>query len=398
MAMLVNPVGLTDAEVRASLAQMEQAVTMQDQDMTAQVNQQDVQRENPSVLNMVDRLRDFTRMNPLIFTGSKTSDDPQVFVDEVYKIMVDMEATNTEKIELVSYKLKDVAQTWCKIWQDSHILGGLLVICEMFKIAFMERFFPIEMREAKVEEFINIQQASMTVREYSLKFDKLSSRDEMSMLLTGINGNLEEECRSAMLDLSRLMVHVHQVEESRKRRGVRDVRRPRSQNQAGPAMEAIETILASLSSPGSRRGKRVFRILTLRGVQHLEEPNINPRGAMVVRCSVLGRFVLCLVELIVESVDRALMPASVVVRVDTWSETVHITEVRLEELTWNQLYAKSNKSEFWLRLVTFLGHVVSVEGVEVDPKKTDVVKNCPKPLTPTDFRNFWDWLVTTAYL
>ena len=70
----------------------------------------------------------------------------------------------------------------------------------------------------------------------------------------------------------------------------------------------------------------------------------------------------------------------------------------MQELTWNQLYAKSNKSEFWLRLVTFLGHVVSVEGVEVDPKKTDVVKNCPKPLTPTDFRNFWDWLVTTAYL
>ena len=35
----------------------------------------------------------------------------------------------------------------------------------------------------------------------------------------------------------------------------------------------------------------------------------------------------------------------------------------------HQLYAKFSKCEFWLRLVTFLGHVVSEQGVEVDPKK-----------------------------
>ena len=40
--MLVNPAGLTDAEVRAYLAQMAQAITMQAQAMTAQVNLQDV--------------------------------------------------------------------------------------------------------------------------------------------------------------------------------------------------------------------------------------------------------------------------------------------------------------------------------------------------------------------
>ena len=47
-----------------------------------------------------------------------------------------------------------------------------------------------------------------------------NSRDEMSRFLTGIAEDLEEECRAAMLhdnmDLSRLMVHVQQVEESRK--------------------------------------------------------------------------------------------------------------------------------------------------------------------------------------
>ena len=38
VAMSVNPTGLTDAEVRASLAQMAQAITMQAQVMNNQVN------------------------------------------------------------------------------------------------------------------------------------------------------------------------------------------------------------------------------------------------------------------------------------------------------------------------------------------------------------------------
>ena len=53
-------------------------------------------------------------------------------------------------------------------------------------------------------------------------------------------------------------------------------------------------------------------ILTFRGVQHLEEVDPNPRGAMEVRCNILRRTVLNVAELIVDSVDRALMPATVV--------------------------------------------------------------------------------------
>ena len=115
--------------------------------------------------------------------------------------------------------------------QDNRALSGVLVTWELFKTTFLERLFPREIREAKVEEFINFKQGSMTTREYSLKFVKLSkyatslvsnSRDEMIRFLTGINGDLEEECRSSMLhdnkDLSRLMVHVQQVEDNQKNR------------------------------------------------------------------------------------------------------------------------------------------------------------------------------------
>ena len=35
----------------------------------------------------------------------------------------------------------------------------------------------------------------------------------------------------------------------------------------------------------------------------------------------------------------------------------------------HQLYAKYSKYEFWLRSVRLVGHIISSEGVEVDPRK-----------------------------
>ena len=56
----------------------------------------------------------------------------------------------------------------------AEFLGGVSVTWELFKTAFLARFFSRKMRDANVEEFINLKQGSMTVREYSLKFVKLS--------------------------------------------------------------------------------------------------------------------------------------------------------------------------------------------------------------------------------
>ena len=142
VAMPVNPAGLTNVEVRASLDQMAQDITMQAQAMTTQLNRQDVQRENLPVRSMADRLRDFMRMNPLILIGAKTSEDPQEFIDELHMIMVAIQNTDIEKAEVASYQLKDVAQTWCKIWQDSHVLVGVPVTWELFKTAFLEKVLP----------------------------------------------------------------------------------------------------------------------------------------------------------------------------------------------------------------------------------------------------------------
>jgi hypothetical protein len=47
----------------------------------------------------------------------------------------------------------------------------------------------------------------------------------------------------------------------------------------------------------------------------------------------------------------------------------------LEKLRSNQLYAKFSKCELWLTEVAFLGHIISVGGVSVDPGKVMDVLN-----------------------
>ncbi|XP_015075341.1 uncharacterized protein LOC107019330 [Solanum pennellii] len=54
-----------------------------------------------------------------------------------------------------------------------------------------------------------------------------------------------------------------------------------------------------------------------------------------------------------------------------------------------KLYAKFSKCEFWLSLVAFLGHVVSKEGIMVDPKKIEAVRDWVRPASVTEIQSFF---------
>ena len=60
----------------------------------------------------------------------------------------------------------------------------------------------------------------------------------------------------------------------------------------------------------------------------------------------------------------------------------------LETLRKERLYAKVSKCEFWLNGVSFLRHVVSKEGSQVDPKKIEVVIEWKPPRNVTEMRSF----------
>jgi hypothetical protein len=62
--------------------------------------------------------------------------------------------------------------------------------------------------------------------------------------------------------------------------------------------------------------------------------------------------------------------------------------VVLEKLRQNQLYAKFSKCDFWLKEVSFLGHVLTIEGIVVDLAKIEAVKQWEQPHNVTDICSF----------
>ena len=69
-------------------------------------------------------------------------------------------------------------------------------------------------------------------------------------------------------------------------------------------------------------------------------------------------------------------------------EHEHHLRIVLETLREKKLYAKLSKCDFWLNEVSFLGHIVSVEGIRVDLAKIETIVNWKSPQNVKEVRSF----------
>ena len=73
------------------------------------------------------------------------------------------------------------------------------------------------------------------------------------------------------------------------------------------------------------------------------------------------------------------------------AEHLRVVLTRLRE---HKLYAKFSKCEFWLQKVPFLGHVLSENGIFVDPSKVQEVMDWK---APTLVHEVWSFLGLAGY-
>jgi hypothetical protein len=66
----------------------------------------------------------------------------------------------------------------------------------------------------------------------------------------------------------------------------------------------------------------------------------------------------------------------------------HEQHLRVVLQTLKENYAKLDKCEFWLKEVVFLGHVISAEGIFVDPRKVEAVLILERPTNVTEIQSF----------
>ncbi|KAL0154119.1 hypothetical protein M9458_050578 [Cirrhinus mrigala] len=97
----------------------------------------------------------------------------------------------------------------------------------------------------------------------------------------------------------------------------------------------------------------------------------------------------------VNEVFRDMLNRWVIVYIDdiliySSSHAEHIQHVRavLQRLIKHQLYCKEEKCEFHQEKVAFLGYIISPEGVAMDEKKVNAVRNWPRPTTLKELQRF----------
>ena len=69
-------------------------------------------------------------------------------------------------------------------------------------------------------------------------------------------------------------------------------------------------------------------------------------------------------------------------------EHVHHLRIVLQILRENQLFVKLSKCDFWLKEVSFLGHIIFAEGIRLDLVKIEAVMNWKPPRNVTEVRSF----------
>ncbi|WMV18770.1 hypothetical protein MTR67_012155 [Solanum verrucosum] len=164
----VQPQGeVTNAEFREVIRMLSQAVTKKVR-----------QRENRQEGNDTSRIREFLRMNPPSFTGSSTTEDPENLIEELQKIFEVMHVIAAERVELATYQLKNVATTWFDQWKKSRAEDAPILSWAVFESTFLGHFFPRELREAKVREFLTLKQDSLCVHEYGFKLTVTTRKNE----------------------------------------------------------------------------------------------------------------------------------------------------------------------------------------------------------------------------
>ncbi|TMW93701.1 hypothetical protein EJD97_011276 [Solanum chilense] len=105
---------MINAKLRASVMNLTQLVKAKDHvvnnHFVAQTNQGVGTQPNAST--PASRIWYFMSMKSSTFRGTMVDEYPQVFIDEVLKVVDSMGVSPMEKAELASYKLKDVTQLW----------------------------------------------------------------------------------------------------------------------------------------------------------------------------------------------------------------------------------------------------------------------------------------------
>ncbi|KAK2397792.1 cleavage and polyadenylation specificity factor subunit [Trifolium repens] len=159
----------TNRAIVDALAMMANAMNQE----AANRNAERMEREARKGNEVESRLERFLKNQPTTFAGGFEPEGAQKWIEDIERIFAAMGYTEEQKVVLGTYMLRDDADYW---WKHASLrcgFGGVVLTWTMFKREFLNRYFPMDVRNRKVIEFMELKQGNMTVAEYAAKFESL---------------------------------------------------------------------------------------------------------------------------------------------------------------------------------------------------------------------------------
>ncbi|XP_028052079.1 uncharacterized protein LOC114256624 [Camellia sinensis] len=126
-----------------------------------------IELDNNDIINLMQK---FMKMKPPTFLGGIEPLKTETWLLKIEKLFEVFSCTETQKVLLMTYTLKDEARRWWLLIRNSN---GNMIWAQFNEILY-NKYFPQCFRDRKVSEFQELKQGKMSVAEYEAKFTELA--------------------------------------------------------------------------------------------------------------------------------------------------------------------------------------------------------------------------------
>ena len=118
-------------------------------------------------------LTTFRQNNPPKFYGNFDPEGAKLWLAEIEKIFRAMGCLEEHKVTYATFMLAGEAKNWWMFTQPSLSAVDGVINWNVFRMKFLDNYFPRDLRKQKAWEFLELKQGSLSVGDYTSKFNKL---------------------------------------------------------------------------------------------------------------------------------------------------------------------------------------------------------------------------------
>jgi hypothetical protein len=288
-----------------------------------------------------------------------------------------MQCTKDQKVRFGTHMLAEEVDDWWVSLLPVLEQDGAVVTWAVFRREFLDKYFMEDVRGKKEIEFLELKQGNMSVTEYAANFVELAKSyphytaetAEFSKCIKFKNG-LHADIKRAISyqkisNFSELVSSRRIYEEDTKAHYKIDLR-------SGYHQIKVKDEDIQKTNFRTRYGHYEYQVMPF---EVSNAPGVFVEYMNRIFHAFLDRFVVVFID-------------DILIYSKSEEEHAEHLKIVLQVLKEKKIYAKLSKCEFWLKEVSFLGHVISGSGIAVDPSKVEAVSQWETPKLVTEIRSF----------